>query len=91
MHFPEYLDDEDMTLAIKEWTLTGCKISSGTHKGLGFVDVHDPEGEPFMETGGGYMQRKDGAWVLVPHNEYPVWADAQKYAESYDVEAQQER
>ena len=88
MEFPEHLDDEDMTLAIKEWTLTGCDIYAGKDpkRGISYVDVKDPdEDRDQPDALGAYVQRGDGFWILVPHRKYPQWDEALAFAEAHDV------
>jgi hypothetical protein len=88
IEYPQYLDDEDMDLALKEWKLSGFHIDSGeSNEGLRYIDVSHPDDgvDQITDAPGAYVQRKDGYWILVPHERYPAWKDALEFAEAYDV------
>lgn len=92
MEFPEYLDDEDMDLAIKEWTLAGCRMVGGEDPNTGtrYLDVYDPDDRSSGAQVGSYVQRSDGLWVDVPIARALTWPVALEYAENYDVVQQTE-
>lgn len=88
MEFPEYLDPEDMELAMKEWRLAGLYVQmvEGTHplrselahSVLVCWSIHDRH---FV---GGWLadftQRLDGVWVRVAST---GWVETVEEAEAY--------
>jgi hypothetical protein len=87
VEFPEYLDDEDMDLAIKEWTLTGCRMLGGEDPNTGarYLDVYGPDDRSSRSQMGAYVQRSDGGWVDVSLARALTWTLALECAENYDV------
>lgn len=86
--FIEWLDDEDMALCIKEWTLSGFTIKVGNspeNEKWKYVDVWNPDQDSDNDAEGAYIQRLDGYWIKVSHEAFPKWVNALKYADEYEV------
>ena len=61
--FPEYLDEEDIELARKEWLLAGFDVAFYMDPDTShiYANVYDPEGEKSTR----YLRAEGGIWLEV--------------------------